>query len=94
MSISRAYPSKIEQKEVETNGPLGKAMEYSLKRWTKLTVFTRVAGAHLSNAAALRAIKSAITHRRNSSAYDGMVIHFDQGIVYASHGFRVILNAF
>lgn len=60
---------KIESKEVEPNGPLGKAMEYSLKRWEELTVFTRVAGAPLSNAAAERAIKSAITHRKNSLFY-------------------------
>lgn len=61
--------TKIERKEVEPNGPLGKAMVYSLKRWDELTVFTRVAGAPLSNAAAERAIKSAITHRKNSLLY-------------------------
>ncbi len=61
--------TKIERKEVEPNGPLAKAMEYSLKRWAELTVFTRVAGAPLSNAAAERAIKSAITHSKDSLFY-------------------------
>ncbi|RYZ88793.1 MAG: hypothetical protein EOP04_08520 [Proteobacteria bacterium] len=44
--------TKIEKKEVEPNCPHTKAMQYSLKRWAELTVFTRVAGATLSNAAA------------------------------------------
>jgi hypothetical protein len=36
---------KIENKEVEPNSELGKAIDYFLKHWNGLTVFLRVVGA-------------------------------------------------
>lgn len=58
--------AQLDQKRVEPNSGLGKALRYFLKRWDKLTVFLRRAGAALDNNIAERALKMAIQHRRNS----------------------------
>lgn len=55
--------------EVEPNSGLGKAMRYMLKHWMGLTLFYRKAGAPLDNNIAERALKKAITYRKNSLFY-------------------------
>jgi transposase len=60
---------QLEQKQVEPNSGLGKAYEYLLKRWDKLTLFLRQPGAPLDNNICERALKMAICHRRNSLFY-------------------------
>jgi transposase len=61
--------AQLEQKRVEPNSGLGRAINYMLKRWTTFTVFLRVAGAPLENNIVERALKAAIRHRRNSLFY-------------------------
>lgn len=61
--------AQLEQKRVEPNSGLGKAINYMLKRWDKLTLFLRVPGAPLENNTCERAIKMAIAHRKNSLFY-------------------------
>lgn len=61
--------AQLEEKRVEPNSGLGKALRYFLKRWDKLTVFLRRAGAALDNNIAERALKMAIQHRRNSLSF-------------------------
>ena len=56
-------------KQVEPNSGLGKAYNYILKRWDKLTLFLRRPGAPLDNNICERALKMAIAHRRNSLFY-------------------------
>ena len=60
---------QLEQKQVEPNSGLGKAYEYMLKRWDKLTLFLRQPGAPLDNNICERALKMAISQRRNSLFY-------------------------
>jgi transposase len=60
---------QIEEKLVESNSPLGAAIEYLRKHWVKLTLFLRVAGAPLDNNIAERALKKAILHRKNALFY-------------------------
>ena len=48
---------------------MGKAFEYMLKRWEKVTRFLTVAGAPLDNNICERALKTAIRHRKNSLYY-------------------------
>jgi transposase len=60
---------QIEQKKVEPNSELGKAIKYMLKRWDKLTLFLREPGAPLDNNACEQIIKRAVRHRRNSLFY-------------------------
>ena len=60
---------QFEQRLVEPNSGLGKAMRYMLKHWSKLTLFLRKAGAPLDNNIVERALKRAIRHRRNSLFY-------------------------
>ena len=55
-----------EQKLVEPNSGLGKAINYLRKHWVKLTLFLRVAGAPLDNNICERALKKAILHRKNA----------------------------
>jgi len=59
----------LRDKRVEPNSGLGNAYRYMLKRWDKLTLFLRKAGAPLDNNACERALKMAIRHRRNSLFY-------------------------
>ena len=59
----------VSTKRVEPNSGLGKAYRYILKRWDKLTLFLRRAGAPLDNNICERALKMAIAHRRNSLFY-------------------------
>lgn len=55
-----------EQKLVEPNSGLGKAINYLRKHWKKLTLFLRVANAPLDNNICERALKKAILHRKNA----------------------------
>jgi len=60
---------QLDERRVEPNSGLGKAMAYLLRHWEKLTLFLRVAGAPLDNNVCERALKKAIRHRRNSLFY-------------------------
>jgi hypothetical protein len=60
---------RLAQKEVEPNSSLGGAFSYMLKRWDKLTLFLRKAGAPLDNNICERALKKAILHRKNALFY-------------------------
>ena len=60
---------QFQQRKVEPNGGLGRAMNYMLKHWSELTLFLRKAGAPLDNNVVERALKRAIRHRKNSLFY-------------------------
>lgn len=60
---------QIDQKKVESNSTLGQAITYMLKRWEKLTLFLRQAGAPLDNNVCEQILKRAILHRKNSMFY-------------------------
>jgi transposase len=66
----KAYCEKqIEQKAVEPNSGLGKAINYMLRHWEKLTRFLTVPGAPLDNNICERILKFAICHRKNALFY-------------------------
>jgi transposase len=58
--------AQIDDRRVEPNSGLGEAIGYTLKHWSKLTLFLRVAGAPLDNNICERALKKAILHRKNA----------------------------
>jgi transposase len=60
---------QFDQRRVEPNSGLGKAISYLLRHWEKLTLFLRVPGAPLDNNICERALRKAIRHRRNSLFY-------------------------
>jgi transposase len=60
---------QFEERKVEPNSGLGRAISYLLKHWEKLTLFLRVAGAPIDNNLVERALKKAILHRKNSLFY-------------------------
>jgi len=60
---------QIDEKRVEPNSSLGKAISYMRKRWDNLTLFLHVPGAPLDNNIAERALKKAILHRKNALFY-------------------------
>lgn len=60
---------KIENKEVEPNSELGKAIDYFTKHWNGLTAFLRIAGAPLSNAETERLVKRCVLRRKGSMFY-------------------------
>jgi transposase len=57
------------EKKVEPNSSLGKAINYMLNHWSELTLFLRVEKAPLDNNICERALKMAISHRKNSLFY-------------------------
>lgn len=59
----------LEEKKVEPNSTLGGAIAYALKRWDRMTLFLRQAGAPLDNNLCERILKRAILHRKNSMFY-------------------------
>ncbi|MHC4092141.1 MAG: IS66 family transposase [Planctomycetota bacterium] len=60
---------QIDGKHVEPNSSLGKAINYLLNHWKKLTLFLREPGAPLDNNTCERALKMSIRHRKNSLFY-------------------------
>lgn len=60
---------QMDNKKVEPNSSLGKAIQYMKNHWPKLTCFLRVPGAPLTNDECERLLKTAIRHRRNSLFY-------------------------
>jgi len=61
--------AQFDQRQVEPNSGLGKAISYLLHHWERLTLFLRQAGAPLDNNIVERALKKAILHRKNSLFY-------------------------
>lgn len=57
---------QINERRVEPNSGLGKAIAYMQHRWDALTLFLRKPGAPLDNNVCERALKKAILHRKNS----------------------------
>lgn len=54
---------QLDEKQVESNSPLGKSINYMLKHWNSLTQFTRVPGAFIDNNHVERALKMPIRSR-------------------------------
>lgn len=67
--LERWMREQIDQKLVEPNSALGKAIIYMTKRWDRFTLFLREPGAPLDNNIAERALKKAILHRKNALFY-------------------------
>jgi transposase len=63
------FKEQEDEKRVEPNSGLGKAIAYATKRWERFTLFLRVAGAPLDNNACEQILKRAILHRKNSLFY-------------------------
>jgi transposase len=63
------FKAQFAEKKVEPNSALGEAITYCLKRWGRLTLFLREAGARLDSNLVERALKKCILHRKNSLFY-------------------------
>jgi transposase len=57
---------QLDQRKVEPNSSMGKAIAYMLNHWEPLTLFLRVPGTPLDNNLCEQALKRAILHRKNS----------------------------
>jgi transposase len=60
---------QIDDKNIEPNSSLGKAIRHMLKHWEKLTMFLKYLGAPLDNNSCERLLKAAICYRKNSLHY-------------------------
>lgn len=67
--LYRWLNKQLEEKLVEPNSGLGKAITYMLNHWGPLTRFMEIPGAPLDNNICERALKKAILHRKNSLFY-------------------------
>lgn len=67
--LHRWMTEQFEQRLVEPNSGLGKALNYLIKHWSELTLFLRKVGAPLDNNVCERALKRAIIHRKGSLFY-------------------------
>jgi transposase len=70
--LRRWLTAQIEEKLVEPNSRLGKAIQYLLTHWMALTLFLRQAGAPLDNNICERALKKVVLHRKNALFYRTM----------------------
>lgn len=61
--------TQFDDRLVEPNSGLGKAIQYATKHWDKLTRFLHEPGAPLDNNICERALKKAVLHRKNSLFY-------------------------
>jgi hypothetical protein len=68
-ALWRWLNQQFDDKLVEPNSGLGKAIGYMIKHWTALTLFLQEPGAPLDNNTAERGLKRAIMHRKNSLFY-------------------------
>ena len=67
--LSQWFNAQFQDKKVEPNSGLGKAIKYMQKHWKELTLFLREPGAPLDNNLCEQALKKAILHRKNSLFY-------------------------
>jgi hypothetical protein len=67
--LEKWLEAQFEEKRVEPNSSLGKAIKYMMNHWEALTLFLREAGAPLDNNLAEQALKMAIINRKNSLYY-------------------------
>lgn len=68
-SLHQWCKQQFEERNVEPNSGLGKAIQYLLNHWQELTLFLREPGAPLDNNVCERALKKAILHRKNALFY-------------------------
>jgi hypothetical protein len=61
--------AQLDERTVEPNSGLGRAIGYMQRHWKALTQFLRVPGAPLDNNLCERALKKVILHRKNSLFY-------------------------
>jgi len=59
----------VEQKEIEPNSSMGKAIAYLNNHWEGLTLFLRIPGVPLDNNATERLLKRAVLNRKNAYFY-------------------------
>ncbi|HYN63278.1 MAG TPA: IS66 family transposase, partial [Candidatus Limnocylindrales bacterium] len=64
--LQRWMNEQFEQRLVEPNSGLGKALRYLIRHWDELTLFLRKAGAPLDNNLCEQILKRAILHRKAS----------------------------
>lgn len=70
MEILKRYMQALfDEKQVEPNSELGKAIKYMQRHWKKLTRFLSVAGAPICNNVVERALKIAIRNRKAAMFY-------------------------
>jgi transposase len=67
--LARWMNAQFEQRLVEPNSGLGKALRYLIRHWDELTLFLRKAGAPLDNNLCEQILKRAILHRKASMFY-------------------------
>jgi hypothetical protein len=69
LRLKRWCKKKLEEKEVEPNSSLGKAINYLLNHWKSLTLFLKKEKAPIDNNICEQALKMSILHRKNSLFY-------------------------
>ena len=67
--LARWMNEQFEQRRVEPNSGLGKALRYLIRHWDALTLFLRKPGAPLDNNLCEQILKRAILHRKGSMFY-------------------------
>lgn len=68
-SLQEWLQRQFDERLVEPNSALGKAISYLLRHWEPFTLFLRKAGAPLDNNICERALKKVILHRKNALFY-------------------------
>ena len=69
LELNRWLKAQLDEKQVEPNSSLGKAMRYLLKHWKALRRFLVVPGAPIDNNIVERALKIPIRVRKNAAIF-------------------------
>lgn len=64
--LQKWFTQQLEERLVEPNSGLGRAIKYFHRHWAELTLFLRQPGAPLDNNLCERALKPVILHRKNA----------------------------
>jgi hypothetical protein len=81
--LERWLNKQFDERLVEPNSTLGKALRYLIRHWEALTLFLRKAGAPLDNNLCEQLLKRAILHRKGSLFYK-TVTGAEVGDIYMS----------
>ena len=72
VDLHQWFEAQLNERQVEPNSSLGKAISYMLRHWQALGLFLRELGAPLDNNLVERALTKAILYRRNSLFYKSL----------------------
>jgi transposase len=88
-TLARYIQTLLDERRIEPNSEMGKAIKYMQKHWAKLTRFLTVAGAPIDNNIVERALKIPIRNRKSAmfykTCYSAQIGGMITSLIYTCH---------